>query len=391
MIFKDYDFKSKNIVLSFYSMLIGGILFFLPILALYYEESLFNVTNVAIIFAIEAIGFAIFEIPTGAIADLFGRKKTLILANLTSLFALGFLYVGGSMLMFILYAFINSFARSLSSGTDTALIYDTLKEEKKGHLYKRIIGIFYAAWPIGATIGSIIGGYLAKVTLSLPVLITFIPLVIATTLTLFLKEPKYQKETNKNIFKHIFRSLKVIISNKQLLILILGGFILLAFGEITHYLKPLFFNFKQISIEHFGWITAIIFGFSSLGHYLSHNISEKFGNKITLIFAIVASPILLVTATFLPKYFAITLFIIPSFFFGLRNPIINHMLNLEVSSSKRATVISTASFFGQLGVAIFAPLVGYFADIYNINIAFRISAILMLIVPLLYLLLEDRK
>ena len=292
--------------------------------------------------------------------------------------------------MFILYAIINAFAKSLISGTDSALIYDTLKEENKEKLYKKIIGTYYALWPVGASIGSIIGGHLATVSLSLPILITFIPMLIATFLTFFLKEPHYEKENHRNIFKHMINSMKIIINNKQLVILILGGFILMAFGETIHLLGPLFLKFKEIPIELFGWITAFIHGFSALGHYISHSISEKIGNKNTLLIAVFGSPLLLLLATFSPQYIAIILFIIPSILFGLRNPIIAHMLNLEVSSNKRATIISASSFLGQLGVAIFAPMIGYFAELYTINTAFKISALIMLSVPILYLFLKDK-
>ncbi|MBR9690518.1 MFS transporter [Candidatus Woesearchaeota archaeon] len=70
-----YGIKSRNIELMYLTRLVGGLLFYLPISALYLEESLFSVTNVAIILAIQSISFALFEIPTGSIADLFGRKK----------------------------------------------------------------------------------------------------------------------------------------------------------------------------------------------------------------------------------------------------------------------------------------------------------------------------
>ena len=389
--FNKLGIKSKNIAVIYSSMLIGGLLFFLPILALYFEKNLFSVTNVAIIFAVEAIAFAVFEMPTGAIADLFGRKKTIISANIISILALVFLYIGGSMIMFILYAIINSFARSLTSGTDSALIYDTLKEENKEHSYKKVIGTYHALWPIGASVGSIIGGHLAKVSLSFPILLTFIPLLIATSLTFFLKEPRYEKEDHKNVFRHMINSLKIIINNKQLVILMIGGFILMAFGETIHLLGPLFFKFKEIPIEFFGWIVAFIFGFSSLGHYISHSVSEKIGNKRTLLLAVIGSPLLLLLATLSLKYTAIILFIIPSIFFGLRNPIIDHLLNLEVSSSKRATIISTSNFLGQLGLAIFAPMIGYVAELYTINTAFKISALLMFSVPIVYFFLKDKK
>ncbi|NOQ55345.1 MAG: hypothetical protein GQ477_00915 [Nanohaloarchaea archaeon] len=95
-------------------------MFFLPIYALYLEQNLFTMTNVALIISIEAISAAVFEIPTGAIADIFGRKKTLISAYMFSLISIIFLYVGGSMLMFVFYAILNSVGRSLASGALTA-------------------------------------------------------------------------------------------------------------------------------------------------------------------------------------------------------------------------------------------------------------------------------
>lgn len=390
MNFNKLGLKSRNVFLVYASLIAGGMLFFLPILALYFEESLFTATNVALIFAIEAIAMVVFEVPTGAIADLFGRKRTLVLANFVVLLAVLFLYIGGSMWMFALFAIFNSFARALASGTYNAFLYDTLKEERKEHHYKMVIGTFYALWPVGASIGSIIGGYLAKVSLSFPVGLSLIPLLFAFILTLMLKEPKYKKEEHKNVLKHMFNSSKIIIQNKQLIILAIGGFILMAFGETIHLLGPLFFKFKEIPIELFGWVTAFVFGFSSLGHYYSHTISEKIGNKKTLIIAVLGSPILLILATLTTKYYAIALFVIPSIFFGLRNPIIDHLLNAEVSSSKRATIISINNFLGQLGVAIFAPFIGYFAELYSINTAFMISGALMFSVTIIFFFLKDK-
>lgn len=387
----NFGIKSKNIPIVYSSSVIGGLLFFLPILALYYEKSLFSVTNVAIIFSVEAIAFAIFEMPTGAVADLFGRRRTIILANITSMVSIIFLYIGGSMIMFILYAIVSSLARSLGSGTYSALIYDTLKEENKQRLYKKTIGTYFALWPIGASVGSVVGGYLSNVSLSLPILATFIPLLIATILTFFLKEPYYKKEKNRNVLKHVGNSLKLVMRKRQLIILMASGFILMALGETVHLFGPLFFEFKGIQIEYFGWIAAFLFGFSSLGHYFSYLVSEKIGNKAALILSVVMSPLLLLIATLTTNITSIIVFIIPSLFFGLRNPIIDYLINKEAPSSKRATIISTQSFLGHVGLAIFAPLVGYFADIYTINTAFAISALLTFIVPILYLFLHEKE
>jgi len=390
MLFNTYGIKSNNIRVMCVSSIIGGMLFFLPILALYMEKSLFSITNVALIFAIEAIAMAFFEMPTGAVADLFGRKKTMILAYISTLASLLFLYIGGSMLMFICYAILNAFGRSLASGTDSALIYDTLKEENKERHFKKIIGTYYALWPLGAAAGSIIGGHLAEISLSLPVLATSLPLSISLIILLYLKEPDYEKENHKNIFLHMKNTSQLILKNKQLLIIVTGLFLILAFGETLFALNPLFFEFKQIPIVYFGYISAICFFLSSVGHYLSHSISETLGDKATLLLCVFFTPLLFLFATLSIGFVAVSFFLMSTFFYGLRTPVIHHLMNQEVSSGKRATLISTSNFTGQLGVAIFAPFIGYLAELYTINTAFMISALILFTVPLLFLFLKGR-
>ncbi len=382
--------RSKNIILMYIIELCGGLLFFLPVIALYIENDLFSVTNVAIIFAVQSIAMAIFEIPTGAVADLFGRKNTLILAYVMVLVGLVFLYIGGSMYIFILYALFNAFARSLESGTNSALIYDTLKEEGKEIHFKKVIGTYFAVWPFGAIIGSLIGGYLASVSLSLPVLMAFIPLITCLLLSFFLKEPKYEKEKHKNIFKHMIDTSKIVIKDSQLIILFIAGFLVWGLSESMHELNSLFFAFKEIPIIYFGVISAFVFGFSSIGHYFSDRISEKIGNKTTLIVSSLGSAVFMLAAVMTTKYVSAVLWIIPSVFFGLRNPVIQDMINLEVSSSRRATLLSSYSFIIRIGLALFSPLIGYFADIYTINASFKISAVLLFTVPIIYMFLKKR-
>ncbi|MBD3330916.1 MFS transporter, partial [Candidatus Peregrinibacteria bacterium] len=157
----------------------------------------------------------------------------------------------------------------------------------------------------------------------------------------------------------------------------------------THQLNPLFFEFKEIPIEYFGIITGAIFACSSFGHYFSHNFSEKIGEKTSLVIAALATPALLIPATFLLKWFAAILIIIQSFFFGIRNPIMEHLLNKATNSEKRATVLSIASFMHQLSMACLLPFVGYLADIYSINTAFRISGVLFLLAPILFFFLKQ--
>ena len=70
------------------------------------------------------------EIPTGAIADLLGKKKTLLISFL--LMALGLFGIGltPDFLFLAVWVFIAGVGASFYSGTLEALVYDSLKEIK---------------------------------------------------------------------------------------------------------------------------------------------------------------------------------------------------------------------------------------------------------------------
>jgi MFS family permease len=388
--YKTYKIKSKNILVSYLSVFLLGLMFFAPIWALYLEKQLFSITNVAIIIAINSFASVLFEIPTGAIADLFGRKKTIIVSYCLFFVSTIFLYIGGSMAIFVIYAIFFAMAGTLISGSDNALIYDTLKQERKEKYYKKIIGTYHAIWPLGAVIGAVVGGYLANINLSLPILYTLIPFGFAIFVTFFLKEPKYPKEKNKNILKHSFLSSKIALKNKQILLLSLFTFVIWGLGESIHLMKPLFFDFKDISLTQFGYVFALTYGLSSIGHYFSHDFSEKFGSKKTLMITSLLDPIIIVGATFLIGLPSALLLVTASFLFGLRNPVIFDLVNKETPSKKRATVLSLISFSEQLGKIIFALFLGYMADLYTINTAFKIAGMMIVLAFLIVTFLKKQ-
>ena len=376
--YRSFNIKSKNIIVLYIATFFFGLTFFAPIWALYIEESLFSVVNVAVIIAIQSLTAVVLEVPTGAIADLFGRRNTVILGAFGVLASTIFLYIGGSMVMFILYAILSAVGGALASGADDALIYDTLKSERKEKHYKHIIGTLGALWPLGAVIGSLGGGYLASVSLSFPVLITIIPFALGFLLTFFLKEPKYHKEKEHGVLKQMHVSCMAILKNRQIILLMAAGFLFWGLGESIHLLKSIYFLFKDIPIVQFGYIFALTFGFSSLGHYSSAFLADKFGEKKMLIMTSLIDPLLIIISTLTWGLFSALFLILPSISFGIRNPILNHMLNKEVSSRRRATVLSINSLMWQFGKVIFAPFVGWLADLYSINTAFMITGGLML-------------
>ena len=101
--------------------------FFIPVLALFYIASKVSFTEFSIIMSVFALMTLILEIPSGAIADIIGRKKTLIIARFCYIIEIFLIAFYDGFYIFLIAKVISGIGVSLSSGTDQALLYDTLK------------------------------------------------------------------------------------------------------------------------------------------------------------------------------------------------------------------------------------------------------------------------
>jgi len=365
-------------------------MFFLPIYALYLQHELFTALNVAIILAVRTFCGMLFEIPFGAVADLFGRKKTLMMSGFIAIISLIFLSIGGSMFIFIIYAIFYALARSLLNGTDTALMYDSLKIMRRETNFQKIIAINNGCWQTGAAFGSLIGGVLAAVSLRLPVLYTFIPFTLAFVLTFFINEPPYKKESHRNVFLHMSNTAKLLVKN-GLLTLFFATILLFAFSESSFNFNSIFMNFKNIPLIYFGIVFALCFILGFLSSFLSsHYLNKIFGDKNMLLVSIIMSPLMTIFATITNGIYCVVFIVLSSIFFSMRLPIIMDLYNKKTPSKNRATMLSCVSFGSTLGITLYAPIFGYMVDLYNISVAMRLTAMFTAMAVILVLFVKER-
>lgn len=141
---------------------------------LFLLEAGLDILHVFLVHATYTAAIAVLEIPTGAVADTIGRRRSFLLSLLTlTLAALGFVAVaraGGGAAMFALPALLLGLGGTLYSGSVEAWMVDALRHTG---FQERLDRVFARAQVItgGATlVGTAAGGLLGSLDLALPFL-----------------------------------------------------------------------------------------------------------------------------------------------------------------------------------------------------------------------------
>lgn len=137
----------------------------------------------------------VLEVPTGTVADFLGRRISLALGSIAAVIAAAMYISKPEFYTFLAAEFIFAVAYTLLSGADEALAYDSLKACNQEEQSKRILTSMESYKMTGIIIGTIIGGFIAKLGYDAPMRYYMIPALISFLVTLSLKEPPFKGNT----------------------------------------------------------------------------------------------------------------------------------------------------------------------------------------------------
>ena len=328
----------------------------------------------------------IFEIPSGAIADYLSRRTALSLSALFVVLAAFAYSIYPNIFLFFLAETLWAFSIALSSGTDEAFMFSTLKttgeEDKLSKILGRTHFIHLIANVISAPLGSIIAA-----TISLQFTMTCLGLIyIGAFLTsLTFKEPTFRREEKTKSYFTILRDgFNELKKNKILRILcfdrlFINIFIFLLFWTYQPYLK--IFN---LPIWAFGFILAAMNIFNAIFNILIPRFLKKVNKKKDILITVnlvTGFAFIILGFSLIPILGILMLFLIVGFGYT-RGLIYISGINNQIESENRATVLSTINMFGSISRAILYPFIGFIVD-WNLFVMFLIIGIMILILTAL--------
>jgi MFS family permease len=351
-------------------------------------------------------GMVLFEVPTGVVADTWGRRASFLLGALTLVVTTAiywlawrthapfWVWAASSMLLGLGFTFF--------SGATEAWLVDALKYAGfKGNLES----VFAKAQIVGGAAmlsGSVGGGLIAQWTnLGVPYLLRSLALVVTFVVAyLFMKDWGFVPKTGTRAvteMRHVLRSsLHHGLGNPPVRWLMLAaifetGVGIFAFYAMQPYLLELYGNERAYGIA--GLAAAIVAGAQIAGGVAAPRLRRLFHRRTSALLAgvlvsVAILALLGVTTTF-PM--AVVLLVLWALIFAATMPIRQAYLNGLIPSEQRATVLSFDNLLGSSGGVVIQPALGKVAEVSSYATSYVAGAALQLMAMPFVLLARREK
>lgn len=347
------------------------------------------------------VGQVLFEIPTGIIADTFGRRTSYLLGAFTLSLSTGlYLYmwnIHGPFWGWALSSMLLGLGFTFFSGALEAWLVDALHATG----YKGSLDDVFAKGQIVGGIamltGSVAGGVIAQFTnLGVPYILRSLILLINFATAFFLmkdlgftpKRSKYVLRDMKNTLKN---SVHYGLGNPPVRWVMLAapftmGVSFYVFYALQPFLLQLYGDETAYTVA--GLIAALTAVAQITGGFIAPHIRRVFAKRTSALLAGFALTAILLVLVSMTQNFWIALILI--FFWGLLfaglTPIRQAYINNAISSEQRATVLSFDSLIGSSGGIVTQPLLGKAADVYSYSTSYLGAAFIQsLSLPFIFL------
>lgn len=367
--------------------------FFDAFFILFLVENGQTYTEIGILYATREIIINVFEIPSGIIADTYGRKSSLIGSFIVYIISFVVFYLSGNFGLFLIAFILYGIGDAFRSGTHKGMIMDYLKmnlwQEQKIKYYG-----YTRSWSQkGSAISALIAGLIVFYDGSYQniFLYSIIPYLLNFAIILSypkaLNRPIDRKQFIKNRkIRFTIRSFMKTIKQPKVLKIINTSAVHTAFvRSVKDYIQPLMVNVAllipiMINIESIkkngiiiGVIYFIIYLLTSRASQLSSKAAEK--NKrnisyITLLFGFFSGLICGIFYMYELWIISLLAFVVIYIVENIRKPILTGLIADTVPNEILTSVLSAQTFLRTIITVIFALTFGVVADHFGIGVSF---------------------
>jgi MFS family permease len=296
------------------------------------------------------------DVPTGWISDTWQRKQAQALGILFLIIGYCCMLVARSFAMAVAAQSIVGIGISLCNGTNTAILYDSLASVGRDGEYRRREGRRLALCMYTVAICSIVGSFIYPYCHKLPLIVFICALVCALVATCLLDEPeRVRRRPERHPILDVLATIKYALhEHAEIGFVILSAATLFSCTKIILWTQQPYYMLLGIPEGWYGALMAVGFVLSGLSSHLSHLLDGRISAPRVLGGIRIAAVLICLGASIAPGWHGVILLMLGgSCIYGMAMPRVNEVINRNVDSSRRATVLSTQSTMGSL---CFMPL-----------------------------------
>lgn len=352
----------------------------MPIIVVFFQDLGLSLQEIMILQGSYSFMVAVMEIPSGYLADVIGRKKSLLIGAILTFIGFLIISISYEFWPFLFAELILGIGASFISGSDSALMYDTLLETNKTKEYTKIEGRTYAIGNFSEAFAGITGGFLAELSLRFPWYLQTGLAFLIIPITILLIEPNVHKKIalDKN-FRGILKVVQYALIENKLLkwFIIFSSIIGFSTLSMAWFAQPLF-KAIELPLKWFGFLWCILNLSTGFSSSQSYKLESKFNFKQLIILFLIGIGIPVIGLSFNFSFYSLACVFIVYLVRGLATPVLRNFINTQTDSEIRATVLSIRSFCIRLTFSILAPLLGWISDVWSLNHAFLFMGIFLL-------------
>ncbi len=336
-------------------------------------------------------GMVLFEVPTGIVADMWGRRASFLLGTITLAISTG-LYVllwqvEASFWLWALVSVLLGLGFTFFSGATEAWLVDALQATGYEGTLETVFGRGQVLAGVGMLTGSVAGGYIAQLTnLGVPFVVRAAVLGVMFVIAFVLMRdigftPKRDGRPLAEMKKIVANSLEYgwrIPAVKYLMLsgLFTGGVLIYVFYALQPYLLDLYGDPQAYGIA--GLAAAIVAGAQIVGGLLTARIRHLFQRRTSALIAaeVIASAAVIFMGLIQKFWVALALIVVWGLISAAATPIRQAYLNGLIPSQQRATILSFDSLMGSSGGVVAQPVLGRAADIWGYPASYIMSGVL---------------
>ncbi|MCM1282506.1 MAG: MFS transporter [Muribaculaceae bacterium] len=325
-----------------------------------------SLTQIGLLEGIYHATSIVFEVPSGAVADIFGRKRTMLAGRLCVLVSCLLMLFGRSFFPFALSFLVQAFGENLNSGSEEALVYDSMKQSGREEEYLAVCGKTNTIVEISQALATVLGGVLAEYSYFACYVTAALLAALAVVPLLLMREPKLEADSAslpmaERVKTHFKTCFEILSGNRKLTRWICFFNVMEVAATVLFFYSQEYYHSMGLNKIEISMIMLAVGLLSTAGAFFSDRIYRRMGEWVIVI-AAAAIFLSIGSYIFYKLWVSVSCFCVCNFMSAMLYPIRSTRINSLIPSGQRATLISVDSLVFSVGMVIIFPAAGWMID-----------------------------